>query len=95
MINLAHAIAANLGLAIWVEIQTDSPVCTYYFGPFLSRKSAEAAVEGYKEDLLQEGAQNIRVTIQRSKEPEVLTVTEDWGAYPRASSPTPIFSGQL
>ncbi|ABB58148.1 DUF1816 domain-containing protein [Synechococcus elongatus] len=95
MINLAHAIAANLGLAIWVEIQTDSPVCTYYFGPFLSRSSAEAAVEGYKEDLLQEGAQNLRVKIQRSKEPEVLTVTEDWGAYSRTASPSPMFSGQL
>lgn len=95
MNNLAHAIAANLGLAIWVEIQTDSPVCTYYFGPFLFRKSAEEAVQGYIEDLKQEGAQNIRVEIQRSKEPEVLTVTEDWGAYPRTPSPTPMFSGQL
>lgn len=95
MNSLARTIAANLGLTYWVEIQTDSPTCTYYFGPFFRRKPAEDSVAGYLEDLEQEGAQNIRVRIQRSKEPEVLTVTEDWGNYPFATAPTPVFSGQL
>ncbi|HBE16837.1 MAG TPA: hypothetical protein DDW51_04275, partial [Cyanobacteria bacterium UBA11367] len=48
-----------LGLAFWVEIVTDNPKCTYYFGPFLSAQEAETAKGGYIEDLENEGAQGI------------------------------------
>jgi len=32
-----------LGLALWVEIVTDNPHCTYYFGPFFNEKEAMVA----------------------------------------------------
>ncbi|MBW4489286.1 MAG: DUF1816 domain-containing protein [Trichocoleus desertorum ATA4-8-CV12] len=67
----------TLGLAFWVEIVTDRPRCTYYFGPFLSSQEAQAAKSGYVEDLEQEGAQGIRVTVKRCKPPADLTISDD------------------
>jgi Domain of unknown function (DUF1816) len=65
-----------LGLAYWVEIVTDYPRCTYYFGPFLSYKEAQKAHGGYVEDLQQENAQGISVTIERTK-PANLTIFDE------------------
>jgi hypothetical protein len=87
--NLFH----NLGWAWWVEIVTQNPRCTYYFGPFLSVKEANAAKAGYLEDLEQEGAQGIAVAVKRCK-PKNLTVADDLGDMIQPK-PTPIFSGQM
>ncbi|MCU0534350.1 MAG: DUF1816 domain-containing protein [Hydrococcus sp. Prado102] len=65
-----------LGLAYWVEIVTDYPRCTYYFGPFLSYQEAQKAQGGYVEDLQQENAQGIAVTIERTK-PANLTIFDE------------------
>lgn len=66
------------GFAWWVEVITETPACTYYFGPFLSAKAAAASKSGYIEDLEQEGAQGIKVTLKRFK-PARLTVADDLG----------------
>ena len=66
----------SVGLAYWVKIDTQSPKCTYYFGPFQSQSSAEAAEPGYVEDLNGENAQNIRTVIQRCK-PTELTIADE------------------
>ena len=66
------------GLAWWVEVKTEAPCCTYYFGPFSGSKAAEASKAGYVEDLEHEGAQNILVSIKRCK-PSKLTVADDLG----------------
>lgn len=65
-----------LGMAYWVEIMTDTPQCTYYFGPFLNKQQADAACSGYLEDLHHEGAQGITVIVKRCK-PENLTIFHD------------------
>lgn len=65
-----------IGLASWVEVKTDYPRCTYYFGPFLSRNEAEVASAGYEEDLKAEGAQGIKLAIKRCK-PQSLTVFDE------------------
>jgi hypothetical protein len=67
-----------MGLACWLEINTGNPRCTYYFGPFLHKKDAETAKEGYLEDLREEGAQDISVKIKRFK-PGELTIFDDLG----------------
>jgi hypothetical protein len=67
-----------LGLAFWVEIVTDNPNCTYYFGPFLSDQEAHKAKAGYVEDLEAEGAQGISVSIKRCK-PANLTIFDELG----------------
>ncbi|NJR66925.1 MAG: DUF1816 domain-containing protein [Leptolyngbyaceae cyanobacterium CRU_2_3] len=65
-----------LGLAWWVEIVTEAPNCTYYFGPFANVKEAKSAQSGYVEDLEQEGAKNIKVAVKRCK-PDKLTIFDD------------------
>jgi hypothetical protein len=65
-----------LGWAWWVEVVTENPRCTYYFGPFMSEKDAQASRTGYVEDLEHEGAQGIIVSVKRCK-PANLTISED------------------
>ena len=66
------------GLAWWVEVKTSAPRCIYYFGPFLTAQEAEAAKAGYVEDIENEGAEGLSVSIYRCK-PINLTVAEDLG----------------
>ncbi|NCO75680.1 MAG: DUF1816 domain-containing protein [Cyanobacteria bacterium] len=66
------------GLACWVEISTEIPRCIYYFGPFLTLKEAKSTQDGYIEDLTEEGAKNIVVTVKRCK-PKELTIFDDLG----------------
>ncbi|PSF36801.1 hypothetical protein C7H19_12590 [Aphanothece hegewaldii CCALA 016] len=81
-----------VGLAFWVEITTENPRCTYYFGPFLQKAEATAAQVGYVEDLQSEGAKNIKVSIKRCK-PANLTIFDDREDSKKFSS-VPTFSGQ-
>jgi hypothetical protein len=85
----------GLGLAWWVEIVTEKPRCTYYFGPFLKFQEAQAAKPGYIEDLEQENAQGITASIKRCK-PTVLTIADDLEVQvPMGKGKPPMFSGQL
>ncbi len=59
----------------WVEIVTDSPRCTYYFGPFDTDKEASSNTPGYIEDLKSEGAQRISIRIKQCQ-PSDLTICE-------------------
>ncbi|WP_448563717.1 DUF1816 domain-containing protein [Trichothermofontia sp.] len=76
MNNLLVNLLQSVGLAWWIEITTELPHCTYYFGPFTSEQEARAEKRGYIEDLEQEGAQGIVVIIKRCK-PDDLTIYED------------------
>ncbi len=80
------------GLACWVEIVTENPRCTYYFGPFLNEQEAEAQKGGYIEDLENEGAQGISLTVKRCK-PSNLTIFAELGE-PSDRKRMPTFSGQ-
>jgi Domain of unknown function (DUF1816) len=51
----------------WIELHTDRPDCLYYFGPFSSAAEAENSVQGYIQDLSDEGAENITVQVKRCK----------------------------
>lgn len=83
----------SFGWAWWVEIVTQTPRCTYYFGPFLSVKEANAAKAGYIEDLEHEGAKGIAVNVKRCK-PADLTIYEDLGERIDRKK-APVFSGQM
>jgi hypothetical protein len=83
----------SLGLAWWVEIITQTPRCTYYFGPFLNQADATKCSKGYVEDLEIEGAIGITLHVKRCK-PNVLTIAEDLGE--RVDRKVkPVFSGQF
>lgn len=86
MINLLNA----FGLAWWVEIATETPRCTYYFGPFFTKTEAEIAKSGYIEDLELEGAQGIAFLVKRCK-PDILTVSDDMEEI-SSSTATPVFT---
>ena len=75
LINIFH----NFGFAWWVEVVTQNPRCTYYFGPFLS--------------LEQEGAQGIIINVKRCK-PNALTIADDLGERIDRKV-KPVFSGQM
>jgi hypothetical protein len=66
----------QLGIAVWIEVVTDTPRCTYYFGPFSSFAEAEAAIPGYKEDLEAEGAIVVGLVTRRCK-PDKLTIYDE------------------
>jgi Domain of unknown function (DUF1816) len=66
----------QIGVAVWVEVVTESPCCTYYFGPFSSFSEAEAAVSGYEEDLEGEGAVVVGLVTKRCK-PEQMTIYDE------------------
>lgn len=66
----------QLGMAVWIEIVTESPRCTYYFGPFGSTAEAEEEQPGYIEDLRLEGATGIVALIKRCK-PDDLTIFDE------------------
>ncbi|MGB3787261.1 MAG: DUF1816 domain-containing protein [Phormidesmis sp.] len=51
----------------WVKIQTQAPECTYYFGPFDSKKEAESLQPGYVNDLVQEGAQDLKLVLEKTR----------------------------
>lgn len=83
----------HFGLAWWVEIGTQNPRCTYYFGPFLTATDAKTAIKGYVEDLEQEGAQGLAINVKRFR-PNVLTIADDLGE--RIDRKVrPVFSGQM
>jgi hypothetical protein len=86
MINLLN----SFGLAWWVEIVTETPRCTYYFGPFFTKTEAEVAKSGYIEDLELEGAQGIAFLVKRCK-PDILTLSDDLEEI-SSSTATPVFT---
>lgn len=86
MINLLN----SFGLAWWIEIVTETPRCTYYFGPFSTKIEAEIAKSGYIDDLEQEGAQGIASLVKRCK-PNRLTISDDLEEIPSPTG-TPAFN---
>jgi hypothetical protein len=59
----------------WVEIVTEVPRCTYYFGPFDTDKEASSNIPGYVEDLESEGAKRLSIRIKRCQ-PSELTICD-------------------
>ena len=56
----------------WVEIRTQVPACTYYFGPFDSEKEAKLSQPGYLSDL----AQGITAEVKKIH-PKTLTIFDE------------------
>ncbi len=63
----------NIVQQYWIEVITDKPICTYYFGPFLTRQGANLAQSGFIEDLETENAKITKVETKRCQ-PQELTI---------------------
>ena len=64
----------KLGLAWWAKIETEKPIATYWYGPFLTKRSLKANLLSFIQDLSDEGSNNIKQTIVRCKKEEPLTI---------------------
>ncbi len=64
----------SLGLAWWAKVETNEPNVTYWFGPFLTRKSLKANLSSFLEDLTGEGAGAINHKFVRCRRREPLTI---------------------
>ncbi len=60
----------------WIKVETQSPACTYYFGPFDSEQEAHSHKDDYLHDLYEEGAQGIHCVIEKTR-PKQLTIFEE------------------
>ena len=64
----------KFGLAWWAKIESEKPVCTYWYGPFLTKRSLKANLVSFVEDLADEGSTNIKHSFVRCKKEEPLTI---------------------
>ena len=64
----------KLGLAWWAKIETDQPDGTYWFGPFITKRSLNENISSFINDLSDEGPTNIKHSLVRCKKEEPLTV---------------------
>ena len=63
----------KLGLAWWAKIESQEPAATYWFGPFLTKRSLKENIPSFIKDLTDEGSTKIKQSILRCKKEEPLT----------------------
>ncbi|ABM72237.1 conserved hypothetical protein [Prochlorococcus marinus str. MIT 9515] len=64
----------KLGLAWWAKVETVTPAATYWYGPFLTKRSLNKNLKKFLNDLSDEGSIDIQHSIIRCKREEPLTV---------------------
>ena len=73
-LKLIRTFGNKLGLAWWAKIETQEPSSTYWFGPFLTKRSLKKDLVSFIQDLTNEGSKNIKHSIVRCNKEEPLTV---------------------
>ncbi len=73
-IRRIRGLGNTLGVAWWAKVETNAPDVTYWFGPFLTRRSLKSNLSSFESDLSYEGSQSIRHTFVRGKRGEPLTI---------------------
>ena len=71
---MIRTIGNKLGLAWWAKIETEKPLSTYWYGPFLTKRSLKSKLNTFIDDLADEGSINIKHSIVRCKKEEPLTI---------------------
>ena len=72
-IRALRSLGNSFGLAWWAKVETNQPNDTYWFGPFLTRRSLKTNLNGFEEDLNAESPQGINHTLIRCRRNEPLT----------------------
>ena len=73
-IKLIRNFGNKLGLAWWAKIETQEPIGTYWYGPFITKRSLKENMSSFIKDLNNEGCTNIKYIFVRCKKEEPLTV---------------------
>ena len=63
-----------LGFAWWARVETKDPEVTYWFGPFLTRKSLDSHLISFLADLSIENPVSINHSFIRCRRGEPLTI---------------------
>ena len=72
--KLIRNLGNKLGLAWWAKVETTAPSTTYWYGPFLTKRSLNENLEKFISDLSDEGSTDIKQNIVRCNKEEPLTV---------------------
>ena len=72
-IRALRSLGNSFGLAWWAKVQTNEPDVTYWFGPFLTRRSLNLSLTGFVEDLSAESPKEINHSLIRCRRKEPLT----------------------
>ena len=72
-IRALRSLGNSVGLAWWAKVETNQPDVTYWFGPFLTRRSLKVSLSRFIEDLNAESPQRINHTFIRCRRNEPLT----------------------
>ena len=73
-IKLIRNFGNKLGLAWWAKIETEQPSSTYWFGPFITKRSLKENLSSFINDLSQESPKIIKHSLVRCKKEEPLTI---------------------
>ena len=68
-----RSLGNSFGLAWWAKVETAQPDVTYWFGPFLTRRSLKLRLTGFVDDLTAESQQGINHSLVRCRRNEPLT----------------------
>ncbi len=72
-IRALRNISNSFGLAWWAKVETINPNATYWFGPFLTRRSLKVNLVAFENDLSEEGSHSINHSLIRGRQLEPLT----------------------
>ena len=73
-IRALRSLGNSLGLAWWAKVETQEPKVTYWFGPFLTRRSLKTKLNIFLDDLSKEENHSINHTLVRGRRAEPLTI---------------------
>ena len=55
----------KLGLAWWAKIETEQPDATYWYGPFITKRSLKENIPSFINELSEEGSINIPTALKK------------------------------
>ena len=72
-IRALRSLGNSFGLAWWAKVETIQPEVTYWFGPFLTRRSLKIRLNDFVDELSAEAPKNIKHSLIRCRRNEPLT----------------------
>ena len=69
-----RSLVNSLGVAWWAKVETNTPGVTYWFGPFLTKKSLNHNLSIFIDDLVLEEPGKINRSFFRGRRVEPLTI---------------------
>tara|TARA_B100000700_G_C14349502_1_gene536466 strand:- start:9 stop:239 length:231 start_codon:yes stop_codon:yes gene_type:complete len=73
-IRAIRSLGNKVGLAWWAQVETSEPTVTYWFGPFMTRRSLNGKLKNFLKDLSDEAPGSINHSIVRCRRSEPLTI---------------------